>query len=122
MLKFSFVITAEPYKYQAIDTAINLGEAIIKKGHQVAGIFFLGSGVYNIKKDRKLFSSIRDLPKRLQKFIEKSNADIAACSTWISITGLKESDFIKRACLDGLGGLSELIGKSDRVVFFGPGR
>ncbi|MFX0031988.1 MAG: DsrE/DsrF/TusD sulfur relay family protein [Candidatus Hodarchaeota archaeon] len=122
MLKFCFIIAAEPYKYEAMDTVINLGEAIIKKGHQVLGIFFIGSGVYNIHKNRKLFSSIRDLPKKLQEFIEKSNANVAACSTWVSITGLKESDFIENACLDGLGGLSELIGNSDRVIFFGPGR
>lgn len=122
MLKFSFVVAAEPYKYEAIDTVINLGEAIIKKGHKLLGIFFFGSGVYNIKKDRKLFTSVRDLPKRLQEFSEKNDSRIAACSTWISITGLKESDFIAQACSDGLGGLSELIGNSDRVVFFGPGR
>ena len=122
MLKFSFIISAEPYKYEALDTVINLGEAIINKGHQILGIFFYGSGVYNIKKDRRLFSSIRDLPKRLQEFAEENEAKVAACSTWISITGLKETDFIKNACSEGLGGLSELIANSDRVIFFGPGR
>ena len=40
MLKFTFIVSTEPYKYEAMDTLINLGEAIINKGHQIAGIFF----------------------------------------------------------------------------------
>ncbi len=49
MAIFTFVVCAEPYKYEAVDTVINLGEAIINKGNQILGIFFYGSGVYNIK-------------------------------------------------------------------------
>ncbi|MFX1243177.1 MAG: DsrE family protein, partial [Promethearchaeota archaeon] len=49
MTSFTFVVCAEPYKYEAIDTVLNLSEAIIEKGHEITGIFFYGSGVYNIK-------------------------------------------------------------------------
>ena len=49
MVIFTFVVCSEPYKFEAIDTLINLGEAIIKKGHQILGIFLYGSGVYNVK-------------------------------------------------------------------------
>ena len=35
MVLFSFVVCAESYKYEAMDTLINLGEAIIKKGHKI---------------------------------------------------------------------------------------
>ncbi len=122
MVKFSFVVAAEPYAREALDTVLNLSEAIIKKGHEVLGIFFYGSGVYSIKGNRELGSSMRDLSKKLVEFSEKHGAKIAACSTWISITGIKSSEFIENACLEGLGGLSELITNSDRVIFFGPGR
>lgn len=122
MLKFIFIVCTEPYKYEAMDTILNLGEAIINKGHQIVGIFFYGSGVYNLKGNRKLSDSIRNLTKKIQFFSENYNVKIAACSTWTSITGLKESDFIKNTCIEGLGGLSELITESDRVIFFGPGR
>ena len=47
MVSFTFIICAEPYKYEAMDTVINLVEAIIKKGHKIIGIFFYGSGIYN---------------------------------------------------------------------------
>ncbi len=121
MVNFSFVVCAEPYKYEAIDTLINLGEAIIKKGHHILGIFLYGSGVYNIKGDVLTDNSTRNLPDRLEKFCKKHDAKLAACSTWISFSGIKSSEFIEGACQEGLGGLSDLIARSDRVIFFGPG-
>lgn len=121
MVVFTFVVCAEPYKYEAVDTVINLGEAIINKGHQILGIFFYGSGVYNIKGDVLTDDSTRNLPDRLQGFSKKHDAKLAACSTWISISGIKSSEFIEGACQEGLGGLSDLIARSDRVIFFGPG-
>ena len=121
MVVFTFVVCAEPYKYEAVDTVINLGEAIINKGHQILGIFFYGSGVYNIKGDILTDDSTRNLPDRLQDFSKKHDAKLAACSTWISISGIKSSEFIEGACQEGLGGLSDLIARSDRVIFFGPG-
>ena len=121
MVKFTFVLCAEPYKYEAVDTLINLGEAIIKKGHEILGIFLYGSGVYNIKGDILTDDSTRNLPERLGGFCKKHDAKLAACSTWISISGIKSSEFIEGACQEGLGGLSDLIARSDKVIFFGPG-
>jgi tRNA 2-thiouridine synthesizing protein D len=121
MVSFTFIVCAEPYTYEATDTVINLGEAIIKKGHQILGIFLYGSGVYNIKERKITDSSERNLSERLGKFCKKHNAKLAACSTWISFTGIQSAEFIEGACQEGLGGLSDLISKSDKVIFFGPG-
>lgn len=121
MVTFSFVLCAEPYKYEAIDTLINLGEAIINKGHQILGIFLYGSGVHVIKERSIKGTSTRNLPERLNKFCKKYHMKLTACSTWISLTGIKKSEFIQEACQEGLGGLSDLIARSDKVIFFGPG-
>ncbi len=121
MVTVSFVVCAEPYKFEAIDTLLNLGEALLSKGHQIIGIFFYGSGVYNINKDVNVGSAIRNLPKRLEDFMKKYNLNISACSTWISFTGLKGEKFVPGVCQDGLGGLSEWMAASDRVIMFGPG-
>ena len=121
MVSFTFVVCAEPYKYEAIDTVINLGEAIIKKGHQILGIFFYGSGVYNIKNRDITSDSERNLPERLAEFCKTHNTKLTACSTWISFNGLQTNEFIEGASQEGLGGLSDLISRSDRVIFFGPG-
>ncbi|MFW9941209.1 MAG: DsrE/DsrF/TusD sulfur relay family protein [Candidatus Thorarchaeota archaeon] len=121
MVSFTFVVCAEPYKYEALDTLINLGEAIVNKGHEIVGIFFYGSGVQNIKMRNITDDSLRNLPERLRDFSKTHNAKLAACSTWISFSGIRSEEFIEEACQEGLGGLSDLIAKSDRVIFFGPG-
>jgi sulfur relay (sulfurtransferase) complex TusBCD TusD component (DsrE family) len=121
MVSFAFIVCAEPYKYEAIDTVINLGEAILKKGHQITGIFFYGSGVYNIKERKIKDPSIRNLSERLENFCKINNTEFAACSTWISFTGIKSEEFIEGAKQEGLGGLSLMIAESDKVIFFGPG-
>jgi len=121
MVSFAFVICAEPYKYEAIDTAINLGEAIIKKGHEISGIFLYGSGVYNIKIRAFTYDSVRNISKHLSQFSKKHNAKLSACSTWISFTGIQPNEFIDGGSQEGLGGLSDLISQSDKVIFFGPG-
>jgi len=121
MVVFTFVVCAEPYKFEAIDTLLNLGEAILKKGHQILGIFFYGSGVYNVKREINISSTMRNLPERLENFIKKNSLNLSACSTWVSFTGLKSDDFIEEARQVGLGGLSEWMAESDRVIVFGPG-
>ena len=121
MVVFSFLVCVEPYKYEAVDTLLNLGESIINKGHQILGIFFYGSGVYNAHKDVNVGSTMRNLPKRLEDFINKHSIGFSACSTWINFTGLKKDHFINGACQVGLGGLSEWMAQSDRVIVFGPG-
>ncbi len=121
MVSFTFVVCAEPYKYEALDTLINLSEAIIKKGHEILGIFFYGSGVQSIKMRDITDESMRNLPERLRTFFKTYNTKLAACSTWISFSGIKSEEFIEGAFQEGLGGLSDLIAKSDRIIFFGPG-
>ena len=51
MTKYIFFISTEPYKFEGIDSMLKLGEAMLKKGHEIKGIFFFGTGVYAIKKD-----------------------------------------------------------------------
>lgn len=121
MVVFTFVVCAEPYKFEAIDTMLNLGKAILKKGHQILGIFFYGSGVYNVKREINISSSMRNLPERLENFIKKNNLNLSVCSTWVNFTGLKSDDFIEGARQVGLGGLSEWMAESERVIVFGPG-
>ena len=121
MVSFTFVVCAEPYKYEAMDTVINLGEAIIKKGHNILGIFLYGSGVYNIKSKEITGDSVRDISKRLSNFCKKNETKLTACSTWISFTGIQPAEFTEGATQEGLGALSDLISRSERIIFFGPG-
>jgi len=121
MVVFTLVVCTEPYKFEAIDTLLNLGRAILKKGHKILGIFFYGSGVYNIKRDINISQTMKNIPEQLEAFIKQNQITVSACSTWINFTGLSQEDFIAGACQVGLGGLSDWMARSDRVIVFGPG-
>ncbi|MFX1377352.1 MAG: DsrE/DsrF/TusD sulfur relay family protein [Promethearchaeota archaeon] len=121
MSKYVFFISTEPYKYQAVDTLIEIGRAAIRKGHEISGIFFFGTGVYNLKKDISCGTSIRNIPEKIEQFSNENNIPIAGCSTWVSLTGLKESEFIEGASEEGLGDFSNWAIKADKLVVFGTG-
>ncbi len=121
MSKYVFFISTEPYKYQAVDSLIEIGKAAIRKGHEIAGIFFFGTGVYNLKKEISCGTSIRNIPEKIEKFSTENKIPISGCSTWVSITGLKEPDFIEGATEEGLGDFSDWVINADKLIVFGAG-
>jgi sulfur relay (sulfurtransferase) complex TusBCD TusD component (DsrE family) len=121
MSKYVFFISTEPYKYQAVDSLIEIGKAALRRGHEITGIFFFGTGVYNIKKEISCGSSIRNIPVKIEKFCIDNNIPVAGCSTWVSITGLKEQDFIEGATEEGLGDFSNWAIEADKLIVFGAG-
>ena len=121
MTTYTFFISTEPYKFEATDSLIEIAKALIKKGHTVKGIFFYGSGVYNLKKEISCGSAIRNIPKKIEDFCGEHSIPIAGCSTWVSLTGLKEAEFIEGAVEEGLGDFSNWSVESDKVIVFGAG-
>ncbi len=121
MSLYTFFIATEPYKFEATDTLINLATAVLEKGHQIKGIFFYGSGVYNIKKDIETGITVRNLPAKLEEFITKNNITVAGCTTWIGLCGLNEQCFINGAIEEGLGEFSNWTAESDKLIIFGTG-
>jgi sulfur relay (sulfurtransferase) complex TusBCD TusD component (DsrE family) len=121
MKTYTFFISTEPYKFEATDSLIKLCEAILKKGNTIKGLFFYGSGVYNLKGDISAGTTIRNLPKKLQDFALQHEIPVSGCSTWVSLTGLKESEFIEGATEEGLGDFSNWSVESDKIIVFGTG-
>ena len=121
MSKYVFFISTEPYKFEAVDSLIEICKAIIRKGNTVKGLFFYGSGVYNLKKDISSGTTIRNVPKKLQDFCSENNIPVVGCSTWVSLTGLNESNFIDGATEEGLGDFSNWAIGSDKLIVFGTG-
>ena len=121
MTTYSFFISTEPYKFEAADSLIELGKAILQKGHAIKGLFFYGSGVYNLKKDISSGTSIRNIPAKLEQFSNEHNIPVAGCSTWVSLTGVKEENFINGATEEGLGDFSNWSIESDKIIVFGTG-
>jgi sulfur relay (sulfurtransferase) complex TusBCD TusD component (DsrE family) len=121
MTSYAFFISTEPYKFEAVDSLIELSKAIIAKGNTIKGFFFYGSGVYNLKKEISSGSSIRNLPEKLQNFTNKHSIPVAGCSTWVSLTGLKVHEFIEGATEEGLGDFSNWSVETDKIIVFGAG-
>ncbi len=121
MAKYVFFISTEPYKYQAVDTLVEMGKAVLRKGNEIGGIFFFGTGVYNLKKEISCGTSIRNIPEKIEKFSTENNIPVAGCSTWVSITGLKEQEFIEGATEEGLGDFSNWAINADKMIVFGAG-
>jgi sulfur relay (sulfurtransferase) complex TusBCD TusD component (DsrE family) len=121
MTTYTFFISTEPYKFEASDSLIELCKALIKKGNIVKGIFFFGSGVYNLKGGISAGATIRNLPEKLQNFALKNNIPLSGCSTWVSLTGIKEEEFIEGATEEGLGDFSNWSVESDKIIVFGTG-
>lgn len=121
MSKYVFFISTEPYKFEAVDSLIEICKAIIRKGNTVKGLFFYGSGVYNLKKDISSGTTIRNIPKKLEKFCGENKIPVVGCSTWVSLTGLNESNFIDGATEEGLGDFSNWAIDSDKLIVFGTG-
>ncbi|MFW9773476.1 MAG: DsrE/DsrF/TusD sulfur relay family protein [Candidatus Heimdallarchaeota archaeon] len=121
MSTYTFMISTEPYKFEAVDTLLNLCRAVLQKGHNIKGIFFYGSGVYNIKKDIETGITVRNLPARLEEFIKENQIPVAGCTTWIGLCGLNEHCFIDGAKEEGLGELSNWTAESDKLIMFGTG-
>lgn len=121
MKTYSIMISTEPYKFEATDTLLNLCKSILKKGNEIKGLFFYGSGVYNIKKDIETGITVRNLPSKLEEFIRENKINVAGCTTWIGLCGLKEECFIDGAKEEGLGELSNWTYESDKLIVFGTG-
>ena len=121
MATYTFVVSTEPYKFEATDSLLNLCKAVLEKGNSIKGIFFYGSGVYNIKKDIETGITVRNLPAQLEKFIKEHNIPVAGCTTWIGLCGLKEQCYIDGAKEEGLGELSNWTAESEKLIMFGTG-
>lgn len=121
MTTYTFFISTEPYKFEASDSLIELCKALIKKGNTIKGMFFFGSGVYNLKGDISAGATIRNLPEKLQNFALENSIPVSGCSTWVSLTGLKEEEFIEGATEEGLGDFSNWSVESDKIIVFGTG-
>ncbi len=121
MTSYTLMICTEPYKYEAMDSLLNLAKAVIEKGNTITGIFLYGSGVYNIKKDIETGRSLRNLPQKLSEFVKEHNIPVAGCTTWVGLAGVKSETFIDGGEEQGLGDLSNWTGDSDKLIVFGAG-
>jgi len=114
-MKIAFVVLTEYLKHQSVYSLISLISAAKAKGHEVLGIFFFGSGVFNIHKGAHLGKSTRDIPTELTTL----GVPIIACQTWADNYGIFPENAVEGADITGLGELSNITDEADKVIMFG---
>jgi len=121
MAKLAFVVQTEPYKFEAIDTLLNMVRAAQRAGHTILGVFFFGSGVHALHGHVDPGDSVRNLTERIESELADKGIPMMGCTAWLSMGGVWASDRIESVREEGLGTLTELATQADKLIFFGPG-
>ncbi|MBI5178095.1 MAG: sulfurtransferase complex subunit TusD [Nitrospinae bacterium] len=118
-MKFGILIMDGPYQHQASDSAYHFANAAVAKGHEIAGIFFYNDGVNNTTSLMTPPQDDRHISKRWSDFVQKNGIDAIVCIAAAKRRGITDANLIKGARISGLGQLTELGIKADRLVTFG---
>lgn len=117
-MKFGILVKEGPYNHQAADTAYQFAKAAIKKGHTVDAVFFYNDGVINTSNkadtpgdDRNLYQIWSDLGA--------DGVEIWACIAACKRRGIEDSVLMPNTEITGLGQLTDIAIRVDRLVTFG---
>lgn len=115
MAKLGILLTSGPFQFEAWETAANIAEAALDKGHQVSFFYYL-DGVYNPIK-YQTFPDMEVMPKdRVARLLEKG-AKVIACGICVNARGLeKGKDYIEGVKVGGLPDFAEIAGEVDRLI------
>lgn len=129
-MKYTILVNAGPYQYQAADSALQFIRAALEKGHEIFRVFFYHDGVNNGTRLTVPPADDRQIQKAWVELAEKHGVDLVICIAAAQRRGIMDADEAKRQRLDanniapgfrlsGLGQLVEGSLQSDRVIVFG---
>ena len=118
-MKLGILILEGPYQHQASDSAYHFAEAALKKGHEIAGIFFYDDGVQNTTNLMTPPQDDRHISKRWSELVQKHGIDTIVCIAAAKRRGITDGNLIPGARISGLGQLTELGINADRLITFG---
>jgi len=115
MAKIGILLTSGPFQYENWETAANIAQAALAKGHEVNMFWYL-DGVYNPIK-YQTFPDLPVLPKDRFAEIVGNGGSIIACGICVNARGLeKGKDYIEGVRVGGLPDFAEIVGESDRLI------
>lgn len=117
-MKFGILILDSPYQHQAADSAYHFIKAALAKGHEIVGIFFYHDGVINATKLMDPPQDDRHISKRWAE-LGAQGIDIIACVASAKRRGIIDDITVPNVRISGLGQLTEIIIKADRIITFG---
>ena len=115
MATIGILLTAGPFQFENWETAVDIGEAALARGHGVKYFLYL-DGVYN-PIEHQTFPDLDSMPKdRVQALVAKG-AQVIACGVCVNARGLqKGKDYIEGVQVGGLPDFAEIVSEVDQLV------
>ena len=118
-MKIGILLKEGPYNHQASDTAFKFAEACIKKGHRVDAVFLYNDGVTNVTKLMDPPRDDRNIAARWSELSRKHGVEILACIAASKRRGINDDVLVEGSAITGLGTLTDIAIRNDRLVTFG---
>ncbi|MDE3073992.1 MAG: DsrE family protein [Chloroflexota bacterium] len=115
MAALGILLTGGPFQFENWETAFDIGDAALEKGHAVRYFLYL-DGVYNPIKHQS-FPDLGVLPKdRVARLVE-SGAEFVACGVCVNARGLEGGkEYVGGVRVGGLPDFAEMVGEVDRLI------
>ena len=117
-MKIAVCIYEGPYNHEASDSAYNFIQASVAREHEIIGVFFYHDGVYNVTKLMEPPQDDRHIANRWSD-LGATGIDIVACIAAAKRRGIVDDVLVPDVRISGLGQLTMMTIKADRMVIFG---
>ncbi|WP_019907174.1 DsrE/DsrF/TusD sulfur relay family protein [Thermoanaerobacter indiensis] len=107
-------VNVPPYTNEDMDTAINLAQTLVNRGHKVS-IFLFADSVLATNKLVKPMKIDRNIPLKLQELSVKG-IEVHICGLCAQYRGITEDMKIEGADFSGVPEMVALIYNSDRYI------
>jgi tRNA 2-thiouridine synthesizing protein D len=118
-VKIGILLKEGPYNHQASDTAYKFAVAAIKKGHTVDAVFLYNDGVLNVNRLMTPPQDDRNIALRWSELNKEHGVEILACIAASKRRGINDDVLIQGGLITGLGTLTDIAIRNDRLVTFG---
>ncbi|NTV26603.1 MAG: sulfurtransferase complex subunit TusD [Chlorobiaceae bacterium] len=118
-MNIGILLKEGPYNHQAADTAYKFAEAAIARGHRVDAIFLYNDGVLNVTRHMDPPQDDRHIASRWDELNKKHGVEVLACIAASKRRGINNDVIIEGGEITGLGTLTDIAIRTDRLVTFG---
>ncbi|MBF0278727.1 MAG: sulfurtransferase complex subunit TusD [SAR324 cluster bacterium] len=117
-MKIGILLKEGPYNHQAADSAYQFIQAARKRGHEIESVFFYNDGVNNAANKAEPPQDDRNIYQRWSD-LGAEGVNILVCVAAAKRRSINEEILIENATITGLGQLTDIAIRADRLVTFG---
>ncbi|NTV68153.1 MAG: sulfurtransferase complex subunit TusD [Chlorobaculum sp.] len=118
-MNIGILLKEGPYNHQASDTAYKFAEAAIAKGHKVDAVFLYNDGVNNATRLGDPPQDDRNVAARWSELAQNNGFKVLACIAASKRRGINDDVLIDGGEITGLGTLTDIAIRNDRLLTFG---